>query len=399
MKKIFLSSLMLLCAVGLFTACSDDNGSNPTLVQPTTFTLNEPEFSGISLAMSNSIPLTWSQPNYGGWPAAVQYQMEMSLTNTWNVSTDEAAADEDQELVADYAKLGTIYTSAKGDVDAYELDKNIVRLSGWTEDDILDIPENMTVYLRCKASTAGAEDVYSNVIAMNVVPYYIELADADIELWYLVGAEIGSAAWDNTAGHVGSGGLVPMYPVYGNEYDAATGQGQLEYVGYFHAGQGFKLVMTPGSWVNQWGIDGGVYVKDNGGSSDITVSEDGYYKISLNTATNELKIEPYTYGGAVYSSIALPGSHQDWAVGDESWQLKGMSTFVENHDWYMEHVTLAAATEFKFAADMAWTVNWGGSTFPYGIGTQDGPNILVDADGTYTIYFNDITGYYNIIAE
>ena len=33
MKNIFKSSLLLLCSVALFTACADDNDSNPVLGQ------------------------------------------------------------------------------------------------------------------------------------------------------------------------------------------------------------------------------------------------------------------------------------------------------------------------------------------------------------------------------
>ncbi len=42
MKKIFLSSLMLLSMTLMFTAFDDDRDSNPTLSQPTTFALNNP---------------------------------------------------------------------------------------------------------------------------------------------------------------------------------------------------------------------------------------------------------------------------------------------------------------------------------------------------------------------
>jgi len=393
MKKIFLSSLMLLCTALLFTACSDDNDSNPTLVQPTTFVLNQPTIDGIDLSLSNSIPFTWSQPDYGGFPAAVDYVLEVSLTNTWTISTDEADEDKTGETIADYAILTDIYSKAQANVDAMAFDKALVRLNRWTEDSI--IPDEQTVYVRCMASTQGAADIYSNVVSLKVKPYYIELADAPIELWYLVGAEIGSSAWNNGADAVGTG-LIPMYPVIGNDYTPTMGQGQLQYVGYFHAGQGFKLVMTPGSWDAQWGYDEtkGKYVKDDGGSKDITVAADGYYKITLNTATDELNITPYTdTTPKVFSVMAMPGAYQDWNV--EANYMNGSSTMVENHDWYLLKVTYTD-TELKFAADNSWDNNWGSVDFPYGTGVQGGSNIPVVA-GTYNVFFNDITGYYNFV--
>ena len=342
---------MLLSMTLVFTACNDDRDSNPTLVQPATFTLNNPVNTLVDLAASTGIPFEWSQPDYGGWPAAVEYQLEVSPTNdenSWKVSTDEAAADETGATVADYAILPSFYASCKGVMLASELAKALVQICQWDEN---SVPEKQTVYVRCSAVTPGATKVYSNVVSLEVNPYYIELADAPIELWYLVGEGIGSADWDNGAGSVATGGLIPMYPIAGNEYDKRTGQGEIEYAGYFQAGKGFKLVKIPGKWDDQWGKNGDDFVKNDGGSGNITVDADGYYRIRLNTATDELVIEPF-----------------DGTVGVH-----------------------------KFAADNAWDVNWGGNDFPYGIGSQNGPNIPIAA-GTYNVFFNDILGTYNFVA-
>ena len=66
---------MLLSMALVFTACEDDRDSNPTLTQPTSFTLNNPVNTLVDLAESTGIPFAWSQPDYGGWPAAVEYQL------------------------------------------------------------------------------------------------------------------------------------------------------------------------------------------------------------------------------------------------------------------------------------------------------------------------------------
>ena len=182
---------MLLSMTLVFTACNDDRDSNPTLVQPATFTLNNPVNTLVDLAASTGIPFEWSQPDYGGWPAAVEYQLEVSPTNdenSWKVSTDEAAADETGATVADYAILPSFYASCKGVMLADELAKALVQICQWDEN---SVPEKQTVYVRCSAVTPGATKVYSNVVSLEVNPYYIELADAPIELWYLVGEGIG----------------------------------------------------------------------------------------------------------------------------------------------------------------------------------------------------------------
>ena len=56
MKHIFKLTLLLLCGVCLFTACDDDRDSNPTLAQPTSFTLNSPSYaqSLVDLATTTS---------------------------------------------------------------------------------------------------------------------------------------------------------------------------------------------------------------------------------------------------------------------------------------------------------------------------------------------------------
>lgn len=59
-----------------------------------------------------------------------------------------------------------------------------------------------------------------------------------------------------------------------------------------------------------------------------------------------------------------------------------------------ELVITLAAGEVKFRADNAWTVNWGASTFPSGVGTQNGPNIPVTA-GIWKVRFEFPSGAYS----
>ena len=191
----------------------------------------------------------------------------------------------------------------------------------------------------------------------------------------------------NEAGNVGIS-LIPMYPKTDN-YNINT------YVGYFPAGQGFKLIHTPGNWDEQWGQKDGIFVKNDGGSGDITVPEDGYYEITYDMQADALTIMKYAGTVAVYSQIGMPGGYQGWDTGSNL--MDAMSTVVENHDWIIKGVTYDA-TELKFAADNSWDVNWGGTAFPLGLGEHNGPNIPVEA-GTYDVIFNDILGEYYFIAK
>ena len=207
------------------------------------------------------------------------------------------------------------------------------------------------------------------------------------DLWYLVGSCIGNGSWGNSAGNEGIA-LIPMYPQTDN-YSINT------YIGYFPAGQGFKLIHIPGSWDEQWGQKDGVFVKNDGGSSDITMPEDGYYQITYDMEMDVLTIMKYTGAVNVFSMMGMPGAYQGWSP--EGTLMNAMSTVVENHDWIIKGATYDA-TELKFAANGSWDINWGGSGFPLGIGTQNGPNILVEA-GTYDVIFNDILGEYYFIAK
>ena len=391
MKKIFLSTLMLLSMALVFTACEDDRDSNPTLVQPTSFTLNNPVNTLVNLAASTGIPFAWSQPDFGGWPAACEYQLEVSPTNEWTVSTADADADTTGTVVANYATIKTVYASCSGNMLTEELNKALNKIAKWEEG---NVPEKQTVYVRCSAVTAGAQKVYSNVVSLDVNPYYVDVSTEvsdEIQLWYLIGACIGDGSW-SIGGDVGVA-MIPMYPVYKD--DGSVVPGEIQYVGYFPADQGFKLIQVPGSWDAQWGQGDAGYVKNDGGSGDIKLPADGYYMIHLNTATAELTIEPYVLAVGVYNQIAMPGNYQGWDTGSDL--MNPMSTLdnVENHDWYLKSVTYEETT-LKFAADNSWDVNWGGKGFPHGLGTQGGPDIAVPA-GTYNVYFNDILGTYSFV--
>lgn len=207
------------------------------------------------------------------------------------------------------------------------------------------------------------------------------------DLWYLVGECIGDGQWGNSEGNVGVG-LIPLYP-------ATDNYSVLNYVGYFPAGKGFKLIHNPGSWDEQWGMNDGVLVKNDGGSGNITVSEDGYYLISYDMDADVVTISRYTGSVGNYSAIYMPGAYQGWdAAGNP---MTAMSSVVENHDWYV-NATYSEATELKFAANGSWDINWGDTAFPVGVGTNGGPNIPVAA-GTYLVIFNDILGEYYFIEK
>lgn len=401
MKNILKSTLLLLCSICLFTACDDDNDSNPTLQQPTTFKLNLPSYAAIDvdLATSTEIPFTWSQPDYG-FPVAAQYQLQVSLTDSWTVSTDEAAADESGATVADYATLEDIFSQAKGSLNAAKLAKALQQIGRWPSD---AVPASQEIKVRAMAMLSGAETIYSNVVTIKTIPYYVELKDAAPVLWYLVGSCIGDGSWSNGADKIGTG-LIPLMTIAGEEYDKATGTGKISYTGFFPAGGQFKLIQVPGSWDAQKnidsfvGIDATLFEGNSDGNVCIKDGAAGYYTVTLDTKSGDIAIAPYTTTTPrLFSSIAMPGGHNGWDAAGNTMSATFTYDGAENHLWTAQ-LTLEADNELKFAADGAWDFNWGATEFPYGAGTQNGANIPAKA-GNYTVFLNDITGQYMFIAN
>ena len=377
--------------MGLFVACADDNDSNPTLQQPSTFVLNEPSYAAqmVALEYSNGINFTWSQPDYG-FPAEVSYDIQASPTGSFTVSTDEANADESGATIPDYAVITSGVFGGSGSMDGTYLDRNLVQICQWTES---TVPSTQTVYVRLAASTPGAQTIYSNVVAIQTIPFYIALKDAAPELWYLVGECIGDGSWGNSADNIGKA-IFPLMTLADETYDKVTGKGVISYTGFFPGGKGFKLIKTPGDWAEQWGAGDAGYVKNDGGSGNITVAADGYYTVKLDTKNDVLTVEPYDGAPRAFTSMGMPGGYNGWDVNANL--MTAFDTYGgENHAW---SATFDAGEdgELKFAANGGWDFNWGAASFPYGQGTQNGANIPYAA-GSYKVFLNDITGQFMFI--
>ena len=103
----------MLGAAFLSAACSDDNSSNPTLMQPESFTLASPAFvsQAVDLANTESLVFDWGVPDYGGFPVVSTYSVQVSLNGSYSVSYKEASADESGSLTADYYEFDPVTTT------------------------------------------------------------------------------------------------------------------------------------------------------------------------------------------------------------------------------------------------------------------------------------------------
>ena len=256
-------------------------------------------------------------------------------------------------------------------------------MSGYFVEDAYD-----RVFDFCIPSDIPA-DKYRLTFDMINRTYEFEAIKETPDLWYLVGSCIGDGSWDNNSYSLGTS-LVPLYPQPDNKH-------MLNYVGYFPAGEGFKLIHTPGDWLEQWGMgNDGRLVKNDDSSDAIRVAESGYYQITYDMEMDVVSITKYIGDVSVFTTMGMPGSYQDWDPATTL--MSPMGTVFENHDWIKKDMTFGPDTELKFAANGGWIYNWGSGAFPVGVGIQNGPNIPVSA-GTYTVVFNDILGTYNFIEE
>lgn len=383
MKKLRITSGLLVALAMFATSCSDDRDHNPTALEPETFVLNEPVYgeNNIILESTTGIQFAWSQPAYGT-TVVPTYTLQVSTEPDFGdiQSVDEEGNDIMVSSVSTLASgLTVVNTSVKGkDINAVVL-KNYGIES--TEDLLLAMAQHdgcVPVYLRA-TSTFNSQTIYSNVVSIQTVPYFVE--PESFTQYFIVGAMTG---WGT--GSTSMWAL--LYPSNAKEYSYTTkweGDANLK----------FWEVEDFGDWGKAWStpIDGdnspsGNLVKD--GSGAMVCPEPGaYYTYSINMGDNTYawkKCE--NQSPAEYTSISLIGVDGDW---EKDYDLE----LCAPHNWYIKGYTFSAKTEFKFRADHAWDANWGVeqdiNDTPFGAGKQNGPNMTAP-DGTFDIYFNDITG-------
>ncbi len=420
MKNIHMLGALLVGITGLFTSCSDDNGSNPTLIQPKEFTLNTPAYANgvVDLEKTAELNLTWSQPKFtaDNAPINATYEIQVSPTNSFTVSTDEADADESGETIADYAVINGTTTMCNYAISSSEVAKDLNKILSWDED---NIPEEQEVAVRVSAfvqeGSKRLNEITSNSITLKVSPYYVELKDATPIMWYLVGNMFGGK-WGNVIGE----SALPMFLKPNFTYDKKTGTGEIEYTNYFVTGDytssnengegGFKIQPSTFNWdlgmTGDSGKKGTIIYRNGGGDGGhILAPENGYYTIDMNTANNSATITKYEGEVTDYGTIQLSGSFNGWT---DTPMLPYNTEGVENHAWYYVMTVTTdmynadhGVCEFKFKIADSWDINWGygtqdGAVNMYGKGSQGASNLGL-LEGKYVISFNDITKAFSIV--
>ncbi len=407
MKKIFSYTMLLLAGAFVMTSCEKDVDSNPTLIQPSSFVLNTPEIGKgvVDLEKSKGFDLTWSQPEYTTMnaPVVATYYVQLSTTGEF---TKEFDASLDDNTGANYITLDVASTVCSTTVDAAEVAKGLQKLNAYAEDAVLS-EETVSIRMKATVIDKGLNEhnvVYSNVVSISALPYYVELKDATPIMWYLVGNMFGGK-WGSDIGAT----ALPMFLKDGYEYDKKTGAGEIEYTNYFITGAfdntagnesstaGFKIQRSDFNW--DWGMTGdngkfGVIINRNGGDDGghIVAPENGYFTITMNTEKNTATMTKYEGTVKDYGTIQIAGDFNDWT---DTAMLPYNKEGVENHAWY--YILQTEGTKVKFKIAGSWDTSWGSKTFPTGLGSSSGGDITVPA-GKWCISFNDITGAYSFVA-
>ena len=140
------------------------------------------------------------------------------------------------------------------------------------------------------------------------------------------------------------------------------------------AGEEFK-VRQGASWDVNFGSDGTV------GGPNCVVEADGVYFIKL-VVNSDLTVGTITLEKTSFYSWSAIGT-----LNGSNWDTDyALEIQDDGTTFKLAGVTMTAGTEFKVRKDHSWDNNFGAN------GVAGGDNIVVEADGTYTIVFDSATG-------
>lgn len=367
--------LLLLCGAAFMTACSDDNDSNPELIQgTTTIVLNTPEFAQQNVALSgiDGYTITWSQPvlTTDNAPLAssgslgVSYEVQVSKDGNYTKTFETALAEvtlEDGTYSGnpagyDYVVLPTTYSSCKANLNPDELNLALNQLNLWSAEDVLSATD---AYLRIVAtlnySTGGKQVLAtSNVEKVTLIPSgWVDVMAEPVKEAYL---------WVPGNGNGWSHDVCPILVSEDGEF----------FSGYAYMNGEFKF--TPaGNWNAEYNngsfttYDNSLFDMGDGGGGNINfVGAPGMYFFTVNLTEKSVTATPVT-----------------WSVigGFNGWGADEVMSYDEANHCLSVTINFSEATEWKFRRDYDWAVNYGGSLDAL---VQDGGNLNVDA-GEHTI--------------
>lgn len=357
-KHLFLALTLVL---GL-TSCEDrDIVTIDTVSAPMTMDL-----STNSLVLDKNFPanpaltVTWT-PAKLTVPVELKYKLEISST--------EAFAEPITLITKDKSETFASFTNKEMNEAAKKI--GLVAF------------ESQKMYFRVTSLLANdGMSQKSPITSLNITPY-LASPTYDYQDLYLIGnGAVGN--WDNNATNKT---LAPLLKT--------SNGSQYTFTGLFKSGAdvGFKIIKQRGSWDAQFGAGAAAgTLSTDGGSGNLSVPADGYYKLSIDIDALTYTLVPVAAPTKTYTNISIIGTvNGDWNNDTQLTQ----STF-DPHLWSASAITLGEG-EFKFRANNAWDTSWGTNAQYFGTAVEGGANIPLAAEWTYDVYFNDATGNYTLI--
>jgi hypothetical protein len=360
MKKIFLKSISVIIISAFLISCAEDQigptidltGANFVSAELTNAATAEPVELLPENANNQFEEFEWMPSEYGV-SVPVNYVLEL------------AAASSFENPVA---LTTTATTSFAITVTKFNDATLTAGLTAFAEG---------AVFIRVRSIVAGGVDVdtlISESISRTVTPYRL----SDCGTFCTVGV-IGSATkggWDIDSD-------MRLFDQTGA--DRSTWTATL----YLVAGE--VKFRASDAWDTNWGNTG--YPTGTGtlNGPNIPIATPGWYTITFNDGTAGYEFE--ILAPTTFATIGVIGPAQagGWDADTDMTQDPG-----DPHVWTTT-LTLADGSA-KFRANDAWDNNWGSASYPSGRGVHNGADIAVTA-GTYTIYFNDVTGEYSFNSD
>ncbi len=358
MKNIVIY-LILIFGIGLIGSCKKEN-NNPVLDMSKTVApvLQKPaDGANIVLKEENAdsvITFEWT---------ATQYNVE-DLQNTTYVLQMDLADSNFSKPVDLLSTTALSYEATEGD-----LNKRLIGL-GMEPEKTYAVEFRVMSYL---VQDNPDTKVYSAVNSLQMTPYKATQPSSGPDTLWVPGDYQG---WNPAE--------APN--VYSNENNG-------QYKGWIYFPEGgtfeFKFTSAPDWNHTNFGFGGEGVLDTDPGAGNLKVPGEGNYLLSIDTVA-------LTWGHEL-QNFALIGS-----FGDCDWGCDEPLTWDADNQLWTVTMTFKAGDEFKWRANGEWTVNLGNATDPPdGTLSQDGSNIVIDTDGTYTVnlILSESVPRYEIIQE
>lgn len=373
MKKLSILLFAFVAFTGLNSCSSDDD----------VVFIAQPDPEGISF--TNSFNQTYVLTNVTGTNVAERFvwrtvDFDVPTNITYEV---QGSADADFD---NFDVLGT--TGENNFAVTVSQMRELAEDAGLDNDPSTDAPNTGQIYFRVQAYAGsgggGSLSETSEIVGLTVVLPEAE-EEPSLPNFFLVG-DATAAGWSENNNNT------PLFRDGENE-------NMFSYTGRFAGGagvEGFKLLEVKGAWQPQWGVTDGALTNSDilgGDPGAFPVATDAYYTFTMDTEAMTYSFAPYDASAApTYPTIGIIGDAT--AGGWDADQDLTQSTF-DPHIWYVRGIELGDGGA-KFRANDEWVDEWGGDTALSGQATQGGPNIPV-TEGTYDIWFNDLTKRYILL--